>query len=169
MHTVRLVDNGVIQLYEADNIEMLAGMLAAGMSDALPEGAYLESDTDVSEYRLIADLSQADIPYVGGDVLREGYYGIWLSHGRGFNYSLYTFKTMEFIRGVMACCAFYEYDFLSIIRGYIFDNDNMIYILQGEGMLIDPYYMVLKEEDDDYSDDENHMMYNHDMQFYDEE
>lgn len=149
---------------KTNNIELIVGILAAGMGiiDDLnresksDEIYYIDSDADVSDYRLINSVPEEKI--FNSSYTFPGEYGLWMNSGKRFDYSLYRFKTAYFFQGIITLCHAFDVDFRNYIFGFPFDNKGNQYALSGYVMA--PYQIVqdapdLDDIDDEEKDDEN--------------
>ena len=127
-------DKNPIWSIELDDIELVAGMLAGGAGiiddlnyDSKDVTYYLDSDADVSEFRLVNSIPEEEIPentcgkiycdrglqgltFVHhGDknvchILgcpKSGQYGLWMHSGKKYYYSLYAFRKSSFFQGII--------------------------------------------------------------------
>ena len=149
------IDRSPIWSIEVNDIELVAGMLAGGlgiMDDLNYETKgityYLDSDADVSEFRLINAISEEEIP---NNMCKNKYdnerkicignneYGIWMNSGIRFLYSLYRFKKASFFQGIISICNAFGVDFRNYIFGIPFDINGNQYVLSGYVMT--PYQL----------------------------
>lgn len=146
-----------------DNIELLAGMLAAG-TGIIPnldnENYYIDSDADISSFRKHVNIPESMIEDNMCGVLSPGEYGIWLKSDKPFHYNLYAFKTNSFFQGIISMCHAFGVDFRNYIYGYPFDGNGKQYALEDYVMtpsLIaqDAPDMNDDQFDDNPDDDEN--------------
>jgi len=144
---------------EIDDIEIVAGMLAAGMGimDDLnaesKETYYIDSNTDVSEFRLEVDIDEEYLSSKSVNKLEEGEIGIWLKGSRRFVYSLYRFRTNGFFQGIISVCNTFGVDFRNYIYGFPFDRYGRQYSLGGYVMA--PYQIGVDAPDiDDIEEEE---------------
>lgn len=138
------------------DIELIAGMLAAGvgiLSDlnsesnynhqAFPDDGsriasnsksmeyYLDSDADVSDFRLDSNVMEDNLSFASVGQLANGEYGIWLRSNRPFHYDLYRFSTNSFFQGIVTICNAFGVDFRNYIYGFPFDGHGNQYALSG--------------------------------------
>jgi hypothetical protein len=150
---------------EVDNIELLAGMLAAGMGimddlnfETKYGNYYLDSDADVSSFRLVNDIVEDEIRNNSAGRLRLGQYGLWMKSNKQFYYSLYAFETNYFFQGIVSICNSFEVDFRNYVYGFPFDGNGNQYSLLG--YVLAPYQVGqdapdLDDIEAEEADDEN--------------
>lgn len=148
-----------------DDIELLAGMLAAGMGimDDLNANTkngeyYIDSDADVSSFRLLADIPEELLRTYSVGQLQEGQYGIWLKGSKRFLYSLYTFRTNKFFQGTVSISNSFHVDFRNYLYGFPFDKYGNQYSLSGYVMAPNLIAVDAPDIDDieeEEEDDEN--------------
>jgi len=125
----------VVWNFEVNNIELLAGMLAAaiGIMDDLNQefstDYYVDSDADVSAFRLIHDVAENEIRNKTSGRLKYGQYGLWLKGSTRFYYNLYAFETNYFFQGIISICNSFKVDFRNYIYGFPFDGNGKQYAL----------------------------------------
>lgn len=148
-----------------DDVELLVGMLAAGMGimDDLNANSkfvqyYVDSDADVSSYRLLADIPEELTRSLSTQRLQQGDYGIWLKGSTRFVYSLYRFTTNRFFQGIVSICNTFKVDFRNYLYGFPFDSSGNQYSLSGYVMA--PYQIGVDAPDiddieEEEEDDEN--------------
>jgi len=145
-------DNIPIWSMEINDIELVAGILAAGLGimDDLNNGTsgityYIDSNTDVSDFRLINSISEEEIPNNTCNKIKcnpqgvcnilgcpePGQYGLWMNSGTRFYYSLYSFRKPSFFQGIITICNAFGVDFRNYIFGLPFDGDGNQYALAG--------------------------------------
>lgn len=119
-----------------NDLELVAGMLAASlgiMSDLNDERKdtfyYVDSDTDVSEFRLLDNIPETSITNNTCGILSQGQYGLWMHSGQRFNYSLYGFRRPAFFQGIISICHSFGVDFRNYIFGMPFDGNGNQYSL----------------------------------------
>ena len=118
------------------NIELAAGMLAVGMGimdDLNVSGTkyYVDSDADVSEFRLLSDIPEESLRSNSLGKLQPGQYGIWLKGSKRFHYNLFAFQTNSFFQGVVSAANAFEVDFRNYIYGFPFDFQGKLFSLSG--------------------------------------
>lgn len=176
MYTIFLSEkrfNTNIWSLDLNNVELLAGMLAVSigiMEDVNyevnnlksnknnPLEYYLDSTADVSFYRLIKDIPEANVAINTPGRIKPGQCGIWLKGSRRFFYSLYVFETNSFFQGIITMCNAFQVDFRSYIYDYPFDYLNTQYTLEGYIMpqrQIAEDALDLDDVDDEARDNEN--------------
>lgn len=154
---------------ELNNIELLAGMLAVGIgiADDLNDGAagavkhgnyYIDSDADVSSFRLVKDVTEDKIRDNTSGRLKLGEYGLWMKGSRQFHYNLFVFKTNYFFQGIISICNAFQVDFRNYIYGFPFDGNGNQYSLANYVMA--PYQIGqdafdLDDIEQEEADDEN--------------
>lgn len=148
-------------ILEFDDIELLAGMLAAGMGiiddvnneDDIKKNFYIDSDTDVSSFQVVDNIIEDEIrPNTQGRLL-DGQYGIWLKGNKRFYYSLYAFETNSFFQGIVSICNAFQVDFRNYIYGFPFDKHGNQYALNDYVMA--PYQIAQDAPDlDDIEEEE---------------
>lgn len=156
-------DNHTV-IWEAylNNLELLAGMLAAGlgiMDDINATSTtlyyYVDSDADVSHFRLLNDVPEDATRYNSLDGLEETQYGIWLKGSKRFYYNLYAFQTNAFFQGIVSMANAFGVDFRNYIYGFPFDTLGKQYSLSGYVMApyqvaVDPFDLDdIEEEEED--------------------
>lgn len=172
------IDDIPIWSIEVDDIELVAGMLAGGLGimDDLnyitkDVTYYVDSDADVSRFRLITAIGEEEIPnYTCGGVLscdntqqeeicnvlgcpKPGEFGLWMNSGIRFLYSLYTFRKASFFQGIITICHAFGVDFRNYIFGLPFDVKGNQYALSGYVMT--PYQIGQDAPDlDDIEEEE---------------
>jgi hypothetical protein len=112
-----------------DNIELVVGMLAASVgiindinSNEQNTIYFIDTDADVSDYRLLKEVREEYIPKASCGVLQDGEYGIWMKSIRRFHYDLYRFRTSYFFQGIISICTTFNVDFRNYIYGLPFDS-----------------------------------------------
>lgn len=178
MHTIFLAERDIdthIWSYEVDNVELLAGMLAASvdiandmnyeaMYDASVQGIttypeyYFDTHDDVSAFRVISEVLGDDISRYTTANIDEGKFGIWLLGRKRFYYSLYTFQTNSFFQGIVSICNMFQVDFRNYIYGYPFDYYGNQYTLDTYVMapyLISQDAFDIDDNETTEADDEN--------------
>jgi len=151
-----------------DDIELLAGMLAVGtgiiedlnsvLTYATSVQYYVDSDTDVSDFRLLPDISEDNLRSNSLRKLSTKQYGIWLKGRRRFYYSLYTFRTNTFFQGIVSMANTFGVDFRNYLYGFPFDAYGNLYALGDYIMAPDQIAIDAPDIDDfeqDEEDDEN--------------
>jgi hypothetical protein len=131
----------IIWNFDTDNIELLAGMLAAGtgiLEDFnqrdKTKNYYIDSDGDVSSFRIMANVQEDFIKNNSNGHLQEGEYGIWLKGSTKFHYSLYKFTSNYFFQGIISICNTFDVDFRYYIYGFPFDSYGNLHSLSGYTM-----------------------------------
>lgn len=148
-----------------DNVELLAGMLAASVgiiydlnSELKFQEYYLDSNADVSYFRLLNNIIEDNVKISSEGRLREEQYGIWLRGSRAFHYSLYTFQTNFFFQGIISICNMFGVDFRNYIYGFPFDGNGKQYALANYSMA---QYQIgqdapdIDDVEEEEADDEN--------------
>lgn len=154
----------VIWELKVDNLELLAGMLAAamGIMDDLNAESdliyYVDSNADVSSFRLVDNLSEQYLRTSSVNKLKDGEIGIWLKGSERFVYSLYRFNTNAFFQGIISICNSFNVDFRNYIYGFPFDKYGNQYSL-GDYVMA-PYQVGIDAPDiddieEEEEDDEN--------------
>lgn len=149
------------ELY-VNNIELIAGMLAAGIgimyelnSNSSLVQYYMDTDTDVSEFRLADNIHETRLQSVSGNKLHENEYGIWLKGRKQFVYSLYRFTSSKFFQGIVSICDTFQVDFRNYIYGFPFDKYGNQYALSNYVMA--PYQIGTDTVDiDDIEEEEEY-------------
>ena len=117
--------------FSVNNIELLSGMIAGSIGilndynylinnnnkKSPKKEYYLDTDIDISKFRLQKYITGDDISLYGGDI-KPNHYGIWLSSDVPFHYNLYTFKTVNFLQGIIKIARMLNVD----IKEYIYDS-----------------------------------------------
>lgn len=148
-----------------NNLELLAGMLAAGLGimddiNATSDNLYyyVDSDADVSEFRLLNGVPEEAMRSNSLGNLENNKYGIWMKSGDRFYYNLYAFRTNAFFQGVVSMANAFGVDFRNYIYGFPFDNTGKQYSLSGYVMAPDQVAIDAFDIDDieeEEEDDEN--------------
>lgn len=118
-----------------NDIELVAGMLAAGLGIMeelnynTKKNYYIDSDADVSTFRLVNTISDEDLENNSNGKLSEGQYGIWMHSDKRFHYSLYGFRKASFFQGIISICSNFGVDFRNYIYGVPFDKYGNQYAL----------------------------------------
>lgn len=156
--------NPIWELY-VDDIELLAGMLAGGIGimDDLNASSnsieyYIDSDADVSTYRLLNDVPEEMLRSSSVGRLGDNEYGIWLKGSKRFVYSLYVLKTNKFFQGIVSICNAFQVDFRNYLYGFPFDKYGNQYALSGYVMAPNLIAVDAPDIDDieeEEEDDEN--------------
>lgn len=194
----------IIWNYELDNIELLAGMLAAGVGIiydlnydivvsnpekecprlynecgdvCIPDSGIcnlltkssefspqiltnkkdeyiLDSDTDVSSFRIVSEIPEDKIVSNMKIVSDDGYYGLWIRGTNKYFYSLYNFRTSRFFQGIISMCDAFQVDFRNYIYGLPFDKYGNQYAL-GDYVMT---YSQMSEDAPDLDDIEQEEM-----------
>ena len=117
--------------FSVNNIELLSGMIAGSIgilddynyiinnnNKKLPKKEYyLDTDVDISEFRLQKYITRDDIPLYENNI-KPNYYGIWLRSDMPYHYNLYTFKTVDFLQGIIKIAGMLNVD----LKEYIYDS-----------------------------------------------
>lgn len=149
---------------EVNNIELLAGMLAVGMGiiDDINHNKhlvyYLDSDTDVSSFRLVSNSPEDEVRNNTIDKLNVGEYGLWIKSSERFHYNLFRFQTNYFFQGIISICNAFHVDFRNYIYGFPFDMNGNLYALSGYVMAPDQIGQDapdLDDIDEEEASDEN--------------
>jgi len=144
------------------DVELLAGMLACGMAIVFNskerDTHSLETDSDVSAYRLLCNVAEDDLSLASVNKLAVGEYGLWLRGTREYHYSLFRFRSASFFQGVISICHSYKVDFRNYMYGYPFDKEGNQFALNNYVMT--PYQIVqvvydLNDIEEEQRDDEN--------------
>lgn len=172
------IDKNPLWSMEINDIELVAGILAgsAGIIDDLnyeTKGItyYIDSDADVSNFRLVNSIPEEEIPgNTCGKIAcsngtcnvlgcpEPGQYGIWMNSGKKFHYSLYAFRKASFFQGIVTICNAFGVDFRDYIFGLPFDAEGNQYALSGYVMTS---YQIgqdapdLNDVEEEEKDDEN--------------
>lgn len=125
-----------------DDIELLVGMLAAGIGiieDLNTEATgptnptnprfYLDTDADVSTFRLQVDVPEDNLRTNSLGKLASDQYGLWLKGSKQFYYSLYAFRTNSFFQGIISIATTFGVDFRNYLYGFPFDHLGSQYAL----------------------------------------
>lgn len=163
-----------------DNEELLVGILAAGLAmmddinyrqnyeveksrhfDPNVKSTieyYVDTDLDVSSYRIVKDVIEYDVIKSSAGKLYPGQYGMWLRGSARFHYNLYAFKTNYFFQGIISMCNGFGVDFRNYIFQYPFDGNGNLYALDDYLMTPNMIYDDVPDLDDvdqEEADDEN--------------
>lgn len=118
------IDDVPLWSIQLNDIELVAGILAGGsgiMDDLNYETKgvtyYIDSDADVSDFRLVDSIPEEEIPKnTCGRIAcsngicnvlgcpEPGQYGLWMNSGKRFYYSLYAFRKASFFQGRYNYC-----------------------------------------------------------------
>jgi len=155
----------VLWSLQSSNLELIAGMLAAGagiMDDTNyindKTQYYVDSNADVSSFRIVDSIREEDINSNLCGKLLPGQRGIWLHSGTRFYYSLYGFRTAYFFQGIISICNSFGVDFRNYIYGLPFDGEGNQYALSDYVMV--PFQLVqdapdLDDVEEEEADNEN--------------
>lgn len=139
---------------ETDNIELIAGMMAAGagITTDMNNSYFVDSDADLSSFRKVKEVPEDEITKKSCGALESNEYGLWLKGYKPFHYSLYGFQTPSFFQGIVSMCNAFEVDFRNYIYGLPFDSRGNQYAFGGYVMT--PYQVVqdAPDLDDDFDD-----------------
>ncbi len=111
-----------------NNLELIAGMLAVGLPiiDELNSESdmqyYMDTDADVSEFRLAENIPESRLQSVSNNKLYENEFAMWLKGTERFKYNLYRFKTSKFFQGIVSVCDTFQVDFRNYLYGFPFDK-----------------------------------------------
>jgi hypothetical protein len=144
-------------------VDLLAGMVAAsiGILDeynfaindndnrSIKKEYSLNTDIDISQYRILHNISEREISLHGGKIA-YGFYGVWLRSKIQYHYDLYTFKTNDFFQGIINFCQMLNVDFRSYMYNSPIDSSgNSLFDLKIKELAIDVpdrQYEILEEE-----------------------
>lgn len=157
--------------FSTTDIELLAGMLAvsAPLSYDLQYNNgpiyVLDTDVDVSTFRIAHNVDEDNIFQESGGKLVDGEYGIWLRGIRRGVYDLYRFRTNSFFQGIITICHKFQVDFRNYIFGLPFDGYGNLYTL--EDYIMAPFQVVqdapdLDDIEEEEQDNEN-LLYPYDV------
>lgn len=152
-------NNIPIWTLQINDLELIAGMLAAGMGIMADlNDYYLDSDADVSDFRLSNGISEEDLNENSIDKLSPNQYGIWMNSSQRFKYNLYGFRTPRFLQGVITICNNFGVDFRNYVYGLPFDMYGNLEVLSG--YVMNPYQYAqdapdLNDIEEEEADDEN--------------
>lgn len=143
MYTIYFINNiSKIESWRftVNNLELLAGIIAGSVgiledynytindnSKSVKKEYYLDTDLDISKFRIKQYVTTKDIDLYNSGVKPE-YYGIWLKSDIPFHYNLYTFKTINFFNGVLKICEMLNVDLRKYMYGSPFDYLGKEYI-----------------------------------------
>lgn len=158
MYTVSLIDNiskKEIWNLKLDNLELVAGILAASVSilgqmnyESNTE-YYVDSNTDLSKFRLLKDIKEDDISTTNLDNILPGTYAVWMKSNQRFYYNLFTFKNNSFFQGIFTICDAFKIDFRTCIYRYPFDSNGKEFTLQGYPIIQREISIHIKDHEDD--------------------
>lgn len=138
------------------DLELIAGMLAAGAGiteilnfEKRPRLYYVTSTADVSTFRLVQEVEEADMSTSMDGRLHSGDYGIWVTSAKRFRYNLYRFTTPSFFQGIITVCNHFKVDFRNFIYGQIFDATGNQYALEDYQMTDYQLAMDVPDADDE--------------------
>lgn len=120
--------------FTVKNIELLSGMIAGSIGilndynylinntnkNSTKKEYYLDTDIDISEFRLEKYITSDDISLYAGNI-KPNHYGIWLRSDVPFHYNLYTFNTINFLDGIIKISEMLNVDPREYIYGSPFD------------------------------------------------
>jgi hypothetical protein len=150
--------------FTTSDLELLVGMLAisAPLSYDLQNrdniNYFLDTDVDVSNFRVVRDIIEDDIFHESGGKLVDEEYGIWLRGTKRGIYDLYRFRTNSFFQGLVSICHKFQVDFRNYIYGLPFDGYGNLYTL--EDYIMAPFQVVqdapdLNDIEEEEYDNEN--------------
>jgi len=149
MHTIYFNEynsNKTIWNFRVDNIELVAGMLAASIgileeyNYRINENSeekveyYFDSNVDLSKYRLAENIPEDEIKN-NNVILNPNTFGVWLKGNSRFSYNLFTFNNDKFFQGIMSICKTFNVDFRTAIYGYPFDYLGEKYDVEGNTIM----------------------------------
>ena len=136
MYTIYFIDNiskNESWRFTVKNLELLAGIIAGSVgilddynykindnNNSIKKEYYLDTNLEISEFRLKQYITSNDT-VLYNDLIKSDHYGIWLRSEVPFHYNLYTFKTINFFKGVLKICEMLNVDFRKYIYGSPFD------------------------------------------------
>ena len=148
-----------------DDIELVAGMVAAGLgiiADLHLNANYshytVETNADISYYRALSDVPEENVNTESCGILQPGEYGMW-SRGQYFGYyNLFRFTGATFVQGFVSMGTAFRADFRNYMYGIIFDSNMKKHVLAG--YIFSPYRIAidvpdLNDVDEEEADDEN--------------
>lgn len=142
-----------------DDIELLAGMVAIGVGLIADANAnthlaeyQIESNVDLSPFRLLRDISEDMIQAVSYGQLNEREYGLWLRNSYPGTYNLYRFTRASFMQGVVSMATAFRIDFRNYMFGLPFDSAFRTYVLSN--YIMTTYKVAVDVPDDDDIDRE---------------
>lgn len=143
MYTIYFIDNiskTESWRFTVDNVELLAGIIAGSIgilddynfaindNNRSPKKEYyLDTDLDISNFVVQQYVTNKETILYNGNI-KPGYYGIWLKSNMRFHYDLYTFKTVNFFKGILKICGMLNVDYRNYISSSPFDYFGRQYI-----------------------------------------
>jgi hypothetical protein len=167
VYTVTLADAAtreIIWSESYDEREIVAGMLAVGVGliadlDFRTHNAHyiLESNTDVSDYRVQASVPQERVSRNSCGITGDDY-GIWMRSAYAGHYDLYRFASTLFLQGVISLATAFRVDFRDYLLGLPFDQVGnrytlADYIMSSYQVTVDA--IELDDVEEEERDDEN--------------
>lgn len=131
---VKSSNNKTVYKLELESRDKVAGVLAVGVAVLADvdyefgEHYWLTTTVDVSEYRLLKDVTEI-VNYT--DKLDPGSYGIWLKGSERFRSSLFTFTSEDFLEGIVWFCELFDLDYRNYIQNLPFDSFGNVYSVLG--------------------------------------
>lgn len=156
--------NELLWEFYHNNLEFIAGMLAVsiGVLDDINsrlsfENYYIDSNVDVSKFRVLNHIFINFVKNYSKDVIKIGY-GIWLRSIEPLYYNLYNFFSLSFIHGMISFCISFNVDVRDYIYDLPFDSHGINYDLDHYPLNKDYKIYVTYDLDDieeEEEDDEN--------------
>lgn len=154
-----------------DNIELVAGMLAAGISildninysiNNKPNSFshnlqyYFDSNVDVSYFCLLNKIAEEDIPTKSIGQVKGSNLGIWMKSETRFFYNLYSYQSSKFIDGIYSICNAFNVDYRFCIYELPFNINYQSYPLPGYENVSKQIFIIPQENDglDDVKEEE---------------
>lgn len=136
-------------------LEFVAGMIAIGvpivrdLNENYPyRSYYINSTANLSLFRLERNVFGENIKSRTLGRIQPGYYGVWIASNQRYHYDLYTFRTNEFLRGILTMVDHVGKDFRDYLQGDIIDSTGTPQVLNGF-LMREIQFALIGDEDDE--------------------
>lgn len=137
VYLVSMKNNNILWETTVENIEILTGMLAISIgilndindNNTNDDSYYFDSDTDVSDFRILKNIDEEDVPRLAREKIKEHWYGIWINGSKKYAYDLYQFRSNNFFSGLKLLAESFNVDFRNYVYGFPFDSNGKKYAL----------------------------------------